>query len=55
MMVYPFLVREVERYGLQHKALEANPVVLHTGIRNGDEPDLLVAGADVGDVDTEQF
>lgn len=35
--------------------LEANAIILDTGIRNGDKPDLLVAGADIGHVDTEHF
>ncbi|MEZ4681199.1 MAG: hypothetical protein R2932_43995 [Caldilineaceae bacterium] len=35
--------------------LEADAVVLDTRIRNGDEPDFLVAGADVRDVEAEHF
>lgn len=35
--------------------LEADAVVLDARIRNGDEPDSLVASADVGNVDAEHF
>jgi hypothetical protein len=35
--------------------LEANAIILDTGVRNCDEPNTLVAGADVGNVDTKHF
>lgn len=35
-------------------ALEANAVVLDAGIRNGHGPDFFVAGAEVGDTDTDR-
>ena len=40
----------MKRFGL-----EAIGEVLHAGIRNADEPHGLVAGADVGERDTELF
>jgi hypothetical protein len=36
-------------------ALEANAIVLDARIRDGDEPDCFIAGADVRDIDTECF
>ena len=35
--------------------LEAEAIVLDTGIGNADEPDFFVAGGDVRNVDTEHF
>ena len=35
--------------------LEAEAIVLDAGIRNRDEPDFLVTGGDVGNVDAEHF
>jgi hypothetical protein len=43
------------RFCIEGLALEANPVVLDAGIRNSDEPNFLVASADVGDVDAQGF
>ena len=41
--------------GLIQFRLEADAVVLDARIGNGDEPDFLVAGADVRDVETKHF
>jgi hypothetical protein len=36
-------------------ALEADAAELEAGIRNGDEPNLLIAGADIWDVEAKHF
>ncbi|MEZ4661399.1 MAG: hypothetical protein R2911_27935 [Caldilineaceae bacterium] len=42
-------------YSVLGCALEANAIVLDARIGDGDEPDFLVAGADVRDVEAEHF
>ena len=43
------------RSNLRGYALDPDPFPLDAGIGDGDEPDLLVAGGDIGYVDPEHF
>ena len=42
-------------YSIVSWALEADAAILDARIGHGDEPDFLVAGADVGHVETKHF
>ena len=42
-------------YSIVSWALEADAAILDARIGHGDEPDFLVAGADVRDVETKHF